>query len=696
MASQEEIKAVRLEKLKKLESLGIELYPVSVRKDFDLKDLREQFDTLVKEEGSAEYTNQEICIVGRIVSLRGQGALVFADLFDGTATFQTIVKKDQNPIYSMSTQSGCESGKVGHDGMNVVHTEKVYGITETIAHTGVADAFELFKDTADIGDFLEVRGRLLKTARGEMSLVVSAWRIITKSLRPLPEKWHGLQDVEERYRRRYLDVLSNEDVRKSFILRSKLLTAVRRFYDSHGYLEVELPILQALAGGATAAVFETHHNALDLNFNLTIAQELYLKKLIVGGFNKVYEVGRRFRNEGIDATHNPEFTMLESQEAYADAKSQRQFIQDLVQSLVRELFGTDSFQYEGQTIDTGKPFIVREYLDVIAEYAGISDVRSKSREELVEVAHKYGADIEPADEFEKIIDKIYKKAVRPKLIQPIFLINYPVEFNPFAKRREDDKTLIDRFQLVMGGLEVTNCFSELNNPVDQKERYEDQDRKKRKGDGEISPSDQDYLEAMEYGMPPNGGIGIGIDRLAMLFMNTGNIKDAILFPTMKPEDGGAGSNGADGANGAGKNAKKKENQIAVIILNAGANLVGWQRMNTVAHLSASFAGTAGKKLFKYESAKTADDKDIKLNIQHAIMIKEMDSNDAVKSVIAQASEKGLAIAEFTREMIETTSDNKVLAMTKEKNFDEIEYLGVLVFGPKSLVEEVSKGAVLVG
>lgn len=681
MASQEEIKAVRLEKLKKLESLGIELYPVSVRKDFDIKDLRDQFDTLVKEENSVEYNAQEICIVGRIISLRGQGALVFADLFDGTATFQTIIKKDQNPIYTMSAQGGCESDANG------VHTEKVSGITETVAHTGVTDAFELFKDTADIGDFVEVRGRLLKTTRGEMSLVVSAWRIITKSLRPLPEKWHGLQDVEERYRRRYLDVLSNEDVRKSFILRSKLLTAVRRFYDSNGYLEVELPILQALAGGATAAVFETHHNALDLNFNLTIAQELYLKKLIVGGFNKVYEVGRRFRNEGIDATHNPEFTMLESQEAYADAKSQRQFIQDLVQSLVRELFGTDSFQYEGQTINTDKPFIVREYLDVIAEYAGISDVRSKTREELVEVAHKYGADIESADEFEKIIDKIYKKAVRPKLIQPIFLINYPVEFNPFAKRREDDKTLIDRFQLVMGGLEVTNCFSELNNPVDQKERYEDQDRKKRKGDGEISPSDQDYLEAMEYGMPPNGGIGIGIDRLAMLFINTGNIKDAILFPTMKPENSDAPSP---------TDSKKKENQIAVIILNAGANLAGWQRMNTVAHLSASFAGTAGKKLFKYESAKTADDKDIKLNIQHAIMIKEMDSNDAVKSVIARAGEQGLAVAEFTREMIETTNDNKVLAMTKEKNFADIEYLGVLVFGPKSLVEEVSEGAVLVG
>ena len=510
---------VRLEKLKRLESFGIEAYPVSVRKDYDIKDIREKFDSLVCEEGSEEQRKQEIALVGRVMSMRGQGALIFCDLFDGTGTFQAIVKKDQNPVYILSKQEG----------------ESVSGVDTTISHPKVEDAFTLFTDTVDMGDFVEVRGCLMKTKRGEMSLLVSSWRMITKSLRPLPEKWHGLQDVEERNRRRYLDVLTNEEVRNSFVLRSKLLSAVRRFYDTHGYLEVELPILQALAGGATAAVFDTHHNALDLDFNLTIAQELYLKKLVVGGFNKVYEVGRRFRNEGIDATHNPEFTMLESQEAYADAKSQRQFIQDLVQTLVKELFNKDSFEFDGQTIETGKPFEVREYLDVIAESAGITDVRSKSREELVEVAHKYGADIEPADEFEKIIDKIYKKAVRPKLIQPIFLINYPVEFNPFAKRREDDKTLIDRFQLVIGGLEVTNCFSELNNPVDQKERYEEQDRKKRKGDGEISPSDQDYLEAMEYGMPPNGGIGIGIDRLAMLFMNTGNIKDAILFPTMKPE-----------------------------------------------------------------------------------------------------------------------------------------------------------------
>ncbi len=663
MASQEEIKEVRSGKLKALEALGIEAYPVSVRKDFDLKTLREQFDSLVQEEGTDAQKQQEIAIVGRVLSMRGQGGLIFADLFDGTATFQAIIKKDQNPVYIQSYQEG----------------ESVVGITKTIAHPKVLDAFTLFVDTADMGDFVEVRGSLMKTKRGEMSLLVSSWRMITKSLRALPEKWHGLQDVEERYRRRYLDVLTNEEVRKSFIIRTKLLSAVRRFYDSHGYVEVELPILQVLAGGATAAVFGTHHNALDLDFNLTIAQELYLKKLVVGGFNKVYEVGRRFRNEGIDATHNPEFTMLESQEAYADAKSQRQFIQDLVQTVVRELFDTTSFEFDGNTIETGKPFEVKEYLDAIAEYAGLTDVRSLSRQQLVEVAQKYGADIEPSDEFEKIIDKIYKKAVRPKLIQPVFLINYPVEFNPFAKRREDDKTLIDRFQLVIGGLEVTNCFSELNNPVDQKERYEEQDRKKRQGDGEISPSDQDYLEAMEYGMPPNGGIGIGIDRLAMLLMNATNIKDAILFPTMKPEEGVV---------------KKKEKEVAVILLNTASGLVSWQKMNAVAHLSVAFAARTGKKLFMQDTVETADQKDIKLNIQHAIMIKELPTLAEVKHVIAEAKKEGCEIAEFTREMLETTNDKKVALQTKEKKYEEIEHLGVLVYGPRSVVEGLTKNATL--
>ncbi len=671
MASQEEIKEVRLAKLQKLESLGIEAYPISVRKDYDFVDLRQKFDEL-------EPAAKEIAVTGRIMSLRGQGGLIFCDLFDGTGMFQAIIKKDEPLVYIQSAQDG----------------EKVTGLDETIAHPNVADAFDLFQETADIGDFLEVRGMLMRTKRGEMSISASAWRIITKSMRALPEKWAGLQDVEERYRRRYLDVLTNEEVRNSFILRTKTVSLIRRFFDDHGYLEVELPILQALAGGATAAVFKTHHNALDLDFNLTIAQELFLKKLVVGGFNKVYEMGRRFRNEGIDVTHNPEFTMLESQEVYADAKSQRQFIQELVQFLVKEIFGKDSFEYNGNTIDVSKPFEVKPFLELISETIGVQNLREYSREDLVALAEKHGADIEAADEFEKIVDKIYKKAIRPNLIQPVFLINYPVEFNPFAKRREDDKMLIDRFQLVMGGLEVTNCFSELNNPVDQKLRYEEQDRKKRKGDGEISPSDLDYLEAMEYGMPPNGGIGIGIDRIIMLFMNTKNIKDAILFPTMRPEDGSAANAAGNSSAGAAKLAK--ENRYAAVILNGGADMQQWQKLNTVGHLTAAFGHRTDQKLFYQDKIHTADEQEIFLNIKHAIMIKEAKSNAEMKKIIHAALLAGLEVAEFTREMIETTNDKKVIEATKQKGFAEVEHLGVLVFGPKSKVDEVTEGTELAG
>ncbi len=321
--------------------------------------------------------------------------------------------------------------------------------------------------------------------------------MLSKSLLPLPEKWHGLSDVEERFRKRYLDTLSNPEVKERFLKRSKIVSLIREFYIGEGYVEVDLPNLQPLAGGATAAPFTTHHNALDMDFFLPIAQELYLKMLLAGGFEKVFEIGKRFRNEGIDTSHNPEFTMLESNEAYADARSQRQFIEDLFKHVVKGLFGTLQFEYQGQTIDLAPPFKVMKYPE--------------------------------------ISDDEYKKTIRPTLIQPTFLVDYPVAFNPFAKRKADDPSLIDRFQLVIGGVELVNAFAELNDPVDQRERYLEEDKKGKKGDKEISPSDMEYLEAMEHGMPPNGGIGIGIDRLVMVLTDVKNIKEVILFPTLKPK-----------------------------------------------------------------------------------------------------------------------------------------------------------------
>ena len=626
MASVEEIRNNRLEKLRILEEKGLNPYPVTTKRDVTLKDAVGEFDRLSKE--------KSVALAGRVMSIRPQGGLIFCTLDDGTGRFQGLVKKD----------------------------------------TVEADVFDLFSQTVDIGDFVEVHGTFFVTKRNEKTIEVRQWRMLAKSLRPLPEKWHGLQDVEERFRRRYLDTLMSPEVKERFVVRSKLVSEIRSFYNDAGYIEVETPRLQVLAGGATAQPFVTHHNALDIDFNLTIAQELYLKKLLIGGFNKVYEIGRKFRNEGIDTTHNPEFTMLESNESYTDALGQRDFIEQLFKHLVKKLYSKNTINYSGNEIDFSEKFTVITFYDLLKKYAEIPNPEKITREELVSSASQFGVEVSPVESLEKIMDGIYKKACRPKLIHPTFIVDYPLSFNPFAKRKEGSPELIDRFQLVVGGIELVNAFSELNNPIDQRDRYLEQDSKKKKGETDIAPSDLEYTEAMEYGMPPNGGIGIGIDRVAMLFTDSKNIKEAILFPTLKPRDESSG---------------KKQKKIAVAALNGALGLKRWEEMNTVAHLTAALGARKGKSLLFKDEIQTKDDQAVSLNIQHAIMIKRADSNDDMLSIIRDARAQELAVTEFTREMIVTTDDKKVIASTKSKNQSEIEYLGVLVFGEKSMVEKIT-------
>ena len=452
MASIEEIREARLSKLQLLRDKGIDPYPATAHQDVTCLNAVQDFDSL-------GASTKPIHMVGRILSLRAQGKIIFITFDDGTGRFQALLKSGE-PLPQ--------------------------------------ETFELFEKAFDIGDFVEIKGTLFVTKREEKTILAEDVRMLSKSLRPLPEKWSGLQDIEERFRKRYLDLISSPEVKERFITRSKIVSLIREFYIKEGYIEVDLPNLQPLAGGATAAPFTTHHNTLDMDFYLPIAQELYLKQLLAGGMPKVFEIGKRFRNEGIDTTHNPEFTMLESNSAYEDAKSQREFIERLFRFVVQGVFGGLKFEYSGQTIDLTEDFKVMPYPD--------------------------------------ITDEQYKKEVRPSLIQPTFIIDYPVAFNPFAKRKADNPELIDRFQLVIAGTELVNAFSELNDPVDQKERYLEEDKKGKKGSKDISPSDAEYLEAMEYGMPPNGGIGIGIDRLVMLLTNVENIKEVILFPTLRPKN----------------------------------------------------------------------------------------------------------------------------------------------------------------
>lgn len=489
MSSIDEIRDIRIKKMERLKKAGINPYPADSRRELSLQEAILDFDAL-------EKSGQMKWIAGRVMSLRGQGAIIFLTLYDGTGSFQGLLKKD------------------------VIGEEKL----------------NFWNEVVDIGDFVELQGKFFTTQRGEKTVEAKDWRMLSKSLRPLPEKWHGLVDTEERFRKRYLDTLMNHEVKERFLLRSKTVRLVRKFYDDNGYIEVETPRLQTVAGGATAKPFVTRHNTLDMDFYLTIAQELYLKMLLVGGFTKVYEIGRKFRNEGIDTAHNPEFTMLESNEVYADAKNQRDLIEKLFKYLITKIFGSKKMTIDSTELDFENPFKVITFYDLIKKYTEIKDPAGVSQREALKYAEKFGIQVKPNESKENILDSIYKKLCRPNLIQPTFIIDYPVAFNPFAKRKEDDPSMIDRFQLVISGIELVNAFSELNNPIEQKERYLEQDKKGKKGEEEISPTDVAYLEAMEYGMPPNGGIGIGIDRLIMFLSGAKSIKEVILFPTMKPKE----------------------------------------------------------------------------------------------------------------------------------------------------------------
>ena len=491
MSAFDEIRNTRIQKLEKIRASGMDPYPISSNQDFELAHVIKNFEKLSKSK------KKEYSLVGRVRALRPQGGLIFFHFSDGTAKFQALLKKGE-------------------------------GISD--------DAFDLFFNTVDIGDFVEVSGTLFITKREEKTVQVTSWKMLSKSLRPLPEKWHGLTDVEDRFRKRYLDTLMNEEVRNRFLLRAKLITEIRTILDTSGYIEVETPVLQPLYGGASAEPFKTHHNALDSDLFLRISDELYLKRLLAGGFPKVYEIARDFRNEGIDTTHNPEFTMLEFYESYSDAPKQMAFVEVMFKTLVKNVLPDGKLVWNEDIIDTTSKFAVVTFYDLLRRHALISNPESITHSEAAITAQRLGVGVDSGDGLDKILDNIYKKTCRPKLIQPTFIIDYPVNYLPLAKKKIGDETVVDAFQLVIGGTELVKAFSELNDPLDQRARFENQEKKKTEGDAEAQPLDEDFLEAMEYGIPPAGGVGIGIDRLTMLFTNMKNIKEVILFPTLKPKN----------------------------------------------------------------------------------------------------------------------------------------------------------------
>lgn len=489
MASLDELKLERLRKLESLRSHGINPYPIEARPTDQIQSVLGNFSKLAKRA-------KPVTLVGRVRGVREHGGSVFADLDDGTGRVQIFFKRD----------------------------------------TAGDEAFGLFTAHVDIGDFVEAKGKLFLTKRKEKTLLVASWRMLVKSLRPLPDKWHGLENVEERFRKRYLDTLMNAEVRERFVARSKLIAETRKYLDKAGYFEAETPILQPIYGGANAEAFTTTHNALGLTLYLRISDELYLKRLLVGGFPKIYEIGKNFRNEGIDAVHNPEFTMLEFYAAWSDAKKGRVFVEKMLKALARKVVGKLTFSYGGKTIDLSKKFRTTTFYDLLRRHALILSPEKASREELMLKAEQLGVLVSPGAGREKVMDAIYKKVCRPKLIEPTFVTDYPVGYLPLAKRTENNADLVDAFQLIIGGIEIVKGYSELNDPLDQLERMKKEEDAKKAGDEEAQRLDADFIEALEYGMPPAGGVGIGLDRLAMLFTDAENIREVLFFPTLKPRN----------------------------------------------------------------------------------------------------------------------------------------------------------------
>lgn len=480
---------VRIQRLHTLRERGVHPYPNRAVRSHTLAEALQHFDEWQGEEHT-------LTLVGRIRLMRDMGKAAFAHIEDGTGRLQLYFRLN-------------DIGEEAYAGLKLL----------------------------DIGDFLQVSGFLFLTRTQERTLHVRELRLLSKSLRPLPEKFHGLEDVETRQRKRYLDLLSNgEAAHAIFLTRSRTITAMRRYLDEHNFIEVETPILQPLYGGATARPFVTHHNTLDRDLYLRIAVELYLKRLIVGGFERVYEIGRNFRNEGIDRSHNPEFTMMECYQAYADYHDIMQLVEEMICFIALQVKGSSTIVYQGSSIDLTPPWPRIPLLQAIETWTGIDVAQFPDRESLAAQMRAKGYEADPRLERGRLIDDLkgamFRKGI-PDLKRAIFLVDYPLDVSPLAKQHSEIAGLTDRFQPFVGGLELGNAFTELNDPLDQRARFEDQARQRAEGDEEAQLLDEDFLEALETGMPPTGGLGVGIDRLAMLMADQESIRDVILFPTMR-------------------------------------------------------------------------------------------------------------------------------------------------------------------
>ncbi len=490
---QEELSQQRRAKLMRLRERGVDPYPPRYRRSHTARQASQLFERW--EARGAAGDPPVVRVAGRVGAVRTMGRATFFDLRDGSGKIQAYLKED------------------------VLGPERYEGLRDL-----------------DLGDFVGVEGHVFRTRTGEITVEASEYTVLAKSLRSPPEKWHGLVDVETRYRQRYLDLISNEEIRELFTMRSRVIAAVRRFMDARGFLEVETPILQPEAGGAAARPFVTHHQALDRDLYLRIATELHLKRLIIGGFDRVYEIGRAFRNEGVSSRHNPEFTLLESYEAYADYNDVAAMVEEMVSTVAQEILGTTLVSFGDDQIELKPPWRRLGVREGLAEYAGLDLAQYWEEPALRAWMEEKGLDLPPGASWARLIDEMLSTCVEPQLIQPTFLMDYPAQLSPLAKRKPEDERFVERFEPFAAGLELGNAYTELNDPLEQRQRFLEQSAKRAAGDEEAEVLDEDFILALEHGMPPTGGLGIGIDRLVMLLTGQQSIREVILFPQLRTRE----------------------------------------------------------------------------------------------------------------------------------------------------------------
>lgn len=493
-STEQDLTRHRLDKLERIRARGDEPFKYTAARSAAIADARAAFEQAERDAANPETDPARVPaeVVGRMTAFRSHGKSSFADLRD-------------------------ESGRI-----------QVYFGLKTLGEEGYAAL-----DDLDIGDFVGVSGDVKRTRTGEVTVFANRFEILTKSLRALPEKYHGLTDVETRYRQRYLDMVANPGVLDTFRRRIAIVAALREWLAARGFLEVETPMLHPIPGGATARPFVTHHNTYNRDLYLRIAPELYLKRLIVGGFERVFEINRSFRNEGVDTRHNPEFTMMELYEAYQDYLGLMDETEEMLVAVAAKVLGATRFDYQGDSIDLARPWKRIPLFESIRQYAGIDLEQTRDRDEAAALARRAGIEVEPQMGYGKIVDSVMSERVQPQLVQPTFLYDYPIEISPLAKRKRGNPHLTERFQVFIGRLEMCNAFSELNDPIDQRERFMAQLRLRELGDDEAQRLDEDFITALEVGMPPTAGLGVGIDRLAMLFTDSASIREVILFPQLR-------------------------------------------------------------------------------------------------------------------------------------------------------------------